>query len=298
MIFSQIFDMVNVGLVILDKNLKVYKWNRWMELHSGITSKDIVGSSVFDFYPDLNNPAFLRNYKSVMAFGNFSFFSQKLHKYLFPFKPETSIGSDYEYMQQSCTMGPLRDGNNAIKYVFISVHDVTEIAVYEQKLLVMSIKDGLTGIFNRRYFEGRLKDEFARHKRLKRPLSLVIFDLDFFKSINDKYGHLCGDYILKAVSKKVAKNIRDIDIFARYGGEEFCCLLLEADIALALCVAERLKDAISESKFTFKGKSIKVTISLGVAELKSSSNEPDALVKSADDALYKAKEGGRNRVET
>lgn len=297
MIFSQIFEMVNIGLVVLDKDLKVYKWNRWMESHSGITNNDIEGISIFEFFPNLNNPSFQRNCKTVLAFGNFSFFSQKLHKYFFPFKPDTSIESNFKYMQQNCTMGPLRDEKSKIQYLFISVHDVTEVAAYEEKLFIMSVRDGLTGVFNRRYFEGRLKEEFLRHQRLKRPLSYVIFDIDHFKKVNDTYGHQCGDYILKEVSKKVSENIRDIDIFARYGGEEFCCLLLEADLSLALCVAERLRKTIAEQKFNYDGKSIKITISLGVSEVKGKIKTPEDLVKKADSALYKAKETGRNKVE-
>lgn len=296
MIFSQIFDMVNTGLVILDNDLRVFKWNRWMELHSGIVPDSIVGSSIFDFFPNLKTPTFERNCKSVLTFGNFSFFSQKLHKYCFPFKSEMIFSSDFEYMQQSCTMGPLRDENNVIKYLFISVQDVTEIAAFENKLLDMSIKDGLTEVFNRRFFDGRLKEEFERHKRYIRPLSLVILDIDFFKKVNDKYGHQCGDFILKSLSSIIAASIRNMDILARYGGEEFCCLLLETNLSSALGVAERFRKTISEYKFNFNNHSIRVTISLGISELKEGTDSPDVLLKEADDALYKAKKTGRNKV--
>lgn len=296
MIFSQIFDMMNIGLVILDKDLRVYKWNRWMELHSGIAPDSVVGSSVFGFFPNLKNPTFERNCKSVLTFGNFCFFSQKLHKYLFPFKPEATFSSDFEYMQQSCTMGPLREENNVIKYLFITVQDVTEITDFENKLLDMSIKDGLTGVFNRRFFDGRLKEEFERHKRHARPLSLIFLDIDFFKEINDKYGHQCGDFILKSLSKKVADEIRKIDILARYGGEEFCCLLLETDLPVAFHVAERLRKIIAEHKFNFRNHSIRITISLGISELKEGIDSPDVLLKKSDDALYKAKRTGRNKA--
>lgn len=298
MIFSQIFDMVNIGLVILDKDLRVYKWNRWMESHSGISASQITGSSIFDYYPNLNTPTFLRNCKSVLTFGNFSFLSQKLHKYFFPFKPEMPIGSNFDYMQQNCTMGPLRDEDNAIKYIFISVQDVTEIVAYESKLLDMSTKDGLTEIYNRRYFEGRLKEEFERHKRFKRTFSLVMIDIDFFKQINDLFGHQCGDFVLKSVVGRIVSNIRKIDILARYGGEEFSCLFLETNSAGALVAAEKIRKIVSEEKYEFENYSMDVTISLGVAELSESKKyaSPDLLVKKADEALYEAKRTGRNKV--
>lgn len=173
MIFSQIFDMVNVGLVVLDRDLKVLHWNRWIALHTGVSPEQIVGASVFDFFPNLNNARFLRNCKSVLAFGNFCFFSQKLHRYLFPVKPDGSFAAAFDYMQQSCTMGPLRDESGAVQYLYISVQDVTEVVAYEQKLIEMNTRDGLTGAYNRRFLESQLADEIERSRRYSRPLSLI-----------------------------------------------------------------------------------------------------------------------------
>ncbi len=134
MIFHQIFDMLDVGLVILDKKMRVCYWNRWMASHSGIDSNEIKGSSIFAFYPHLNNPKFLRNCRAVFTFGSFYFFSQKLYDYIFPFKPESTFDAEVEFMQQSCTMGPLRDKRNTIAYAYLSVKDVTEAHIYEKKL--------------------------------------------------------------------------------------------------------------------------------------------------------------------
>jgi len=128
-----------------------------MEIHSGIDSDKIVDSLIYDYYPDLETPKFKRNCKSVFSFGNFCFFSQKLHKYLFPFKSSGYLESDFEYMQQNCAMGPLRNENNEIEYIFMYVQDVTEVAIYEHKLVEMNVKDGLTGIYNRRYLESKLR---------------------------------------------------------------------------------------------------------------------------------------------
>ncbi len=134
MIFAQMFNMVNAGIVIIDKSFTVQEWNRWMEMHSMITSEKIIGSSIFDFFPKLENQWFKRNCKSIFAFGNFYFFSQKLHQYLFPFKPNLISGLDLKYMQQNCTLGPLRDENNKISHIYILVQDVTELVAASYKL--------------------------------------------------------------------------------------------------------------------------------------------------------------------
>ncbi len=296
MIFSQMFDMLDVGIVILDSELKVYKWNRWMSTHSKLPPEKIVGKSLFDFFPDLNTPWFLRNCKSVFTFGNFAFFSQKLHKYCFPFKAYNTLGSDFEYMQQSCTVGPLRDENNRINYIYLTVQDVTEVAAYENKLITMNTRDGLTGIFNRRYLEAKLKEEVDRHIRYNRPLSLIMLDIDHFKKINDTHGHQAGDFILKSLATTIDERIRAVDIVARYGGEEFCCLLPETTSESALALAEFLRMGIEAEIYHFKDKSIKITISQGVSDLSDGVDSAEALLKLADDGLYESKRLGRNRV--
>ena len=298
MIFNQIFDMVNVGIVILDRDLCVYKWNRWMEIHSGISSKKIVGHPILDHFPKLNNKWFLRSCKSVLAFGNFSFFSQKLHQYCFPFKPVNTMNCKFQFMQQNCTLGPLRDENNAIQYLYIMVQDVTEVAAYEHKLVEMNSRDGLTGVYNRKFFENRLKEEFERYKRYQTNFSLIMQDIDFFKKINDNYGHLAGDHILIAFSSAIVSRIRGADIMARYGGEEFCCLLPETSIDSAHTLAEHIRKKIQDMVFDYEGKEIKLTVSQGVAEPNQAMSSPDNLLKLADDALYEAKNSGRNKVVT
>jgi len=132
MIYSQIFDMVNIGIIVLDKDLTIHKWNRWMETHSDLKAEKTVGSSVFKIFPDLKTPWFERSCKSVMTFGNFSFFSQSTHKFLFPFKAVNILDANFEFMQQSCTLGPIRNEKNGIDYIYITVQDVTDIASYQQ----------------------------------------------------------------------------------------------------------------------------------------------------------------------
>ena len=262
MIFSQIFDTVDIGLVILDKDLRIRHWNRWMQLHSGIDPDKITGSIVINAFPNLKYPHFMNKCKTILNFGNFCFFSQKLHHYLFPFKPISYFDSQFDFMQQYCTMGPLRSENGSIEYIFIAIHDVTETVNLEQKLMEMSMRDALTGIHNRRSLEISLKAEIERYKRYRHPLSIIMFDLDYFKKINDTCGHQCGDFILQQIAASIEKNIRREDIFARYGGEEFCCILPETSLEAAAILAERFRKKISQKAYRYLDKSIDVTISL------------------------------------
>ena len=294
--FSQIFETINFGLIILSTELKVTHWNHWMARHSGIDAKQITGASLFDFFPGINTPRFIRNCNAVLSFGNFSFLSQKLHHFLFPFKPIGSFQSSmFEQMQQNCTMGPLRNDDQQISGLFLIVQDVTELASYEQKLVQMNIKDGLTGVYNRRFLQTRLNEEFQRSKRYDVKLSLIMIDIDFFKKVNDCYGHQCGDAVLISVALTIASNTRKTDYLARYGGEEFCCLLPETNLAGALIHAEHFRQLIEAQVTSCQETSIKVTISLGVSEM-TAEDSAEALLKRADEALYQAKDSGRNRV--
>lgn len=295
MIFNQIADMVNMGLVVLDKDLKVLFWNRWMALHSDIDPEQIVGKSLFDFFPNLNEAKFLRSCRAVFAFGNFAFFSQKLHRYLFPFRPVYSGKNRFEYMQQSCTMGPIRDEDNSICHLFLSVNDVTEVVNYEEQLIEMNRKDALTGVYNRRFFEQGLREEFHRARRHGRPLSLIMIDIDHFKQVNDRHGHQVGDEALRALSSKMLARIRKTDMLARYGGEEFACLLPETTGEAALVLARDLCQIVAETHWVCREVALEMTISIGIAEGRPEMADSEALLKKADDALYEAKTG-RNQA--
>lgn len=288
--------MVDIGLVILDRDLKVRHWNRWMELHSDVRPEQIIGTGVLDFFPNLKRPRFLNNCKAVLTFGNFCFFSQKLHQYLFPFRPISTFDLEFKNMQQSCTMGPLRNSEGGIDYIFIAVHDVTESVNFERRLMALNMIDALTGIHNRRSLESHLKDEVDRYKRYARPLSLIMFDIDHFKDINDTHGHQCGDYILQEIASIIQRSIRSEDILGRYGGEEFCCLLPETPLASATILAERFRKKIAETTFQYAGEDIGVTISLGVSSMNETVPSGETLLKKADEGLYRAKNDGRNKT--
>ncbi len=152
--------------------------------------------------------------------------------------------------------------------------------------------------FNKKYFEEHLNMEFHFAARHGYPLSLLMFDLDHFKKINDTHGHPAGDYMLKAMSRMIAERIRHEDIFARYGGEEFVVIARETDKQPAFLMAEHLRAAVENYRFEFEGVVIPLTISLGIATYKDGEpSSTQALLKRADSYLYRAKQNGRNRVE-
>ncbi len=166
------------------------------------------------------------------------------------------------------------------------------------ELEVLSNTDGLTKIFNRRHFMELLELEFIRAERYQSNLSYMMIDIDHFKRLNDTYGHLVGDRILVRIAETLKENLRKNDMVARYGGEEFAMLLPETNLKGALVVAERYRQRIESLEHVEGDKSIRVAISVGVATYPHPAiKSVDDLIRIADDALYKAKQNGRNRVE-
>jgi diguanylate cyclase (GGDEF)-like protein len=168
-------------------------------------------------------------------------------------------------------------------------------AKYHEEIYRMTIVDGLTQIHNKRYLFESLEREIIRSKRHDRPLSLVMFDIDFFKRINDHYGHLAGDYVLRELAETVQNRIRRDEVFARYGGEEFVIVLPETTMEGATSLAETLREKVAVHSFVFQGESIPVTISIGCA-LVQPNDGANELIQRADEKLYEAKRSGRNRV--
>ena len=160
----------------------------------------------------------------------------------------------------------------------------------------LSLTDGLTGLFNRRHFEANLEREFLRAKRYKSDLSVAMIDVDFFKKVNDTYGHACGDYVLKEVAFLINEAFRKTDMVFRYGGEEFVVILTETDASNAVIPLERLRAAVENNHFKYKNQDLKITISIGVTSDLDNAQTPWEFFDFADGALYKAKENGRNQV--
>ena len=159
----------------------------------------------------------------------------------------------------------------------------------------LSLTDALTGLYNRRHFDNTIEREFLRSKRYGGDLSLAIIDIDFFKKVNDTYGHLCGDYVLKEVAYLILDNFRKTDFVFRYGGEEFVVILPETDIKSSQIPIERLRKKIEEYPFSFNGQRLQVTVSTGISS--NNAENMETFLDNADKALYHAKQAGRNRIE-
>ncbi len=168
-------------------------------------------------------------------------------------------------------------------------------AKYHEEIYRMTIVDGLTQIHNKRYLYEALEREIIRARRHDRPLSVLMFDIDFFKRINDHYGHLAGDHVLRELAETVQARIRRDEVFARYGGEEFVIVLPETALEGATSLAETLRARVADHTFVFQGEKIPVTVSIGCALVKESDTSNE-LIQRADEKLYEAKRGGRNKV--
>jgi two-component system cell cycle response regulator len=169
--------------------------------------------------------------------------------------------------------------------------------VFQRQMYESALRDGLTKVFNKKYFTDYLEKEFAFAGRHGGPLALIFIDIDFFKKINDGHGHPAGDFVLSELSQMMADLLRTEDVLARFGGEEFTVLCRGSDLKGAKIVAERLRRSVEERKFSYGGKEIPVTISLGIVSIPESGiTDHNTFLAAADKALYEAKRSGRNRV--
>jgi two-component system, cell cycle response regulator len=193
---------------------------------------------------------------------------------------------------------PLRSGDlvkiGSAIFKFLSGGNIEQ--QYYEEIYTLTICDGLTNVHNKRYFLEFIEREMGRCHRYNRALSLMMLDIDHFKNINDTNGHLAGDYVLREMAAVIRPRVRKEECFARYGGEEFAYVMPESGGDNTRKLAEKIRRLIEDHRFTFEGKDIKVTLSIGVADLVGDMTEPLQFIKLADANLYKAKKGGRNRV--
>lgn len=176
-----------------------------------------------------------------------------------------------------------------------SMKKIVDDRTHELELLTKT--DPLTKAANRRALFERGEVEFSRVQRIKSQLAIILLDCDFFKNINDKYGHLVGDEILKNICKICSEEIRTVDFFARYGGEEFVILLPDCDLSGAVETAKRIQQSLAVNCLVFDEREICVTVSIGICETTTKHNNFGELIKDADTAMYKAKTNGRNKIE-
>jgi len=298
------FQSVDVGLVVLDKKYNIQVWNSFMENHSGLSPFEVRDKSLFDTFKDLDKHWLMQKTDPVFVLKNRSFTIWEQHPHIFKFKNYRPITSVAPFMYQNATFIPLTNATGEVTHLCIIIYDVTDVAISKieleeanQELKRLSQTDRLTNLNNRGHWEECLRKEFARQRRNHRMSSLLIFDIDFFKKVNDSYGHAGGDEAIVHLAKILRVNLRDTDIGGRYGGEEFAVILTETDAEGARMFAERLRKMVEASTVKYNDLDFQFTISLGIAEYSDSYDNHQNWIESADSALYVAKQNGRNRVE-
>lgn len=262
-------------------------------------SKNLLSDITYDFFRKMEEHKNLKNTKSeivrVLLGKEMDYeFSDLTSKIIIPLIFDKKlIGGICFYSRQEVDY-------SSFSYFDIMISEL--LAIFKMKFQYtekefMSVLDGLTGLYNRRQFEIGLEQELNRTKRHPSDFSLAILDIDFFKKINDNYGHQYGDYVLKTVADLMKKCFRKTDLLYRYGGEELIMIMPETNIEGAIIPVQRLRRTIEDFDFDYNGVKAKVTASIGLTMNYQNLNTTAEILKSADDALYRAKESGRNKVE-
>ncbi|MFC4260215.1 diguanylate cyclase [Marinobacter lacisalsi] len=297
-----LLESIEVGLVVIDLDYRVKLWNGFMENHSGVTSNRIKGQNLFELFPELPRSWLERKLQSVVTLNTRTFTSWEQRPYLFRFRNTRPITGTEEFMFQNLTISPLTGPDGQVTQVCLMVYDVTDIASGKralehanEQLERLSSTDRLTGLLNRGTWENLLDAEFERYRRYGHNTVLVMFDIDHFKAVNDTHGHLVGDEVIREVARVTRESLRQADRPGRYGGEEFSIILPETEIDGALIICERIRETIAEQRIPAGDGTIQCTVSIGLVQLSDTPDNYMQWLQQADNALYEAKHGGRNR---
>jgi diguanylate cyclase (GGDEF)-like protein len=304
--FRWILDVVqnvDVGLVLLDTNFNIQLWNSFMQNHSAMGAESIIGKNLFDYFPEIDDRWFRRKAESVLLLKNSAFTTWEQRPYLFRFENYRPITGKAEFMYQNSTFIPIQNLTGEVDSICLIIYDVTEQAInnieLEQannQLEIISKTDGLTKLLNRKSWEENLEKEFNRQQRYNEDCTLIIFDIDHFKKVNDNYGHPAGDEVIRQTADIVRKCIRQSDVAGRYGGEEYVILLPHTHVDSAKVLAERIRKKIEGKAAHYEDFVINYTVSLGLCPFHQNLASPTAWIDNADKALYQSKEGGRNQT--
>lgn len=276
----QALEQADDMVMITDANGIIEYVNDAVALVSGYTKEELIGNKTNIFKSGKQTEEF---YKKLWR----TILSGKNYKSIIINKTK----SDKLYYAD-LKITPLFDENKKIKNFVATSMDITNRIEMQKRLQKLATIDSLTGIYNRYKIDDAINLHIARSKRYKEPFCLIMFDIDYFKKVNDTYGHDIGDKVLKALSQLISKHIRCTDTFGRWGGEEFMVILENTKKEKAFEIAEKLRKIVEA--YTIENR-YKITISLGVGEYKEGESRED-LVKKVDKALYRAKENGRNQV--
>lgn len=291
---TAILDIIGNGIFIADRDLTIRFWNTWLAIHTGIGKDTAQGCLLGDLFPDTSFNLLKRKVKVALKLESSTFTNSMVDKFIIPIELKRITKSIFQYMRQDVVITPLNE--NEVSIIIYDASPLLEAkAVLNDQLLLIeeqATTDSLTKSYNRKMFNDLLTLEAKKAARYDKRFSLIIFDIDNFKSVNDTYGHLVGDEVLKAMATISTNTIRKSDIFARWGGEEFVILLPETNLAEAAILADKVRAMIAAYDFGEPGHK---TCSFGVAEY-SPEEKNDTLVSNADKALYYAKNNGKNQV--
>ena len=300
---ADMLQNIDVGLVVLNQEYEIQLWNSFMENHSGILGIKAKSANLFSLFPDIPEDWFKHKVQSVFQLRTRAFTIWEQRPYIFKFKNYRPITGTANYMYQNISVFPLTSTTGEVNNICIIVYDVTDIATNSlalesanQQLEHLSRTDRLTGLNNRGYWQERQEQEYTRFLRYGQPTSLLIFDIDHFKKVNDTYGHQTGDVVIIQCASVLLQCARDTDVCGRYGGEEFVVLLGNTDAKGAFIFAERLRKSIEKITVEHAENRVNFTISLGICELNNRITTPLQWLELADQGLYKSKESGRNQT--
>ncbi|MCB5225492.1 diguanylate cyclase [Alishewanella sp. 16-MA] len=290
------------GVLLLNSHCQISYANSFIYRYSELTERELVGKSFFSLFPEVPKAWFNRKMQSVLTSQQTEQISWQQRLYLLKFPRQQHLDQTQVYMAQNCTLIALRHPQTHEQFLCLWIQDASEQARYHAKLLmtqqqlkIHDRQDSLTGLMNRQFWQQQLLLEIARAERYERPLSLMMFDIDQFKHLNDQYGHKAADILLQSLARHCAGLLRDNDLLARFGGASFAVVLPDTTLNGAIEVANRVRLQLSEQAFIEHEPKVRVTISAGVS-LHQMSNSADELILQADQALYQAKRAGRNQV--
>ena len=300
-------SVLPIGILVLDADMNIVRWNPWLEDHTGINSAAAEGHNLKELYPDLNKPRFEDAVSQVIKFGAPQLLSHALNRYVIPISiaGRRSVDSP-DMMQQQVHVARIFD-HESRPLALVSIEDISDsivrmntLADIAGKLDFVGSHDPLTKAYNRHFMTKWLTAESKLARRHRFPIACVLFDIDHFKLINDSFGHERGDVVLQEVAQLAQSCLREADILVRFGGEEFLALLSQCDEENAAIIAERIRHFIQASEIADLSPG-QVTCSAGLSAY-SPNDDPDTpldpkqLFRVADKYLYQAKKAGRNMV--
>ncbi|AFT73247.1 GGDEF domain protein [Alteromonas macleodii str. 'English Channel 673'] len=299
---AELLDSIEVGIAVLDRNFNVQVWNKFLENHGAKKAEAIIGDSLFSHFPEIEEKWLRTKVDPVFNLKSPVFIIWEQRPYLFKFGCNRPVTSAAEFMYQNVTMFPIVDKRGNVERFCMLVYDVTEQALgkrgmeyLNEELKTASRVDGLTGLYNRRYWQERFDEMHKLCVRREKPSTALMLDIDHFKRINDTYGHQAGDKVIKMLAALIKRCVRETDLAGRYGGEEFAIILNDSSVEDAKIVAERIRQLAKRLVVEHEGESISFTVSLGLAQFSPDFKGAMAWLECADQALYEAKENGRNQ---